>query len=49
MEPDELIAALGAIVRGETVVARELTGVLAKAVQGEQNARTGAVARRSAT
>jgi two-component system nitrate/nitrite response regulator NarL len=36
MEPDELVAALGAIVRGETVVAKELTGVLAKAVQGEQ-------------
>ena len=36
MEPDELIEALGAIVRGETVVARELTGVLAKALQGEQ-------------
>jgi len=36
MEPDELIEALAAIVRGETVVAKELTAVLAKAVQGEQ-------------
>jgi len=34
MEPDDLIAALGRIVRGETVVAQELTGVLARAVQG---------------
>lgn len=33
MEPDELIAALGEVVAGETVVARELTGVLAKAVR----------------
>lgn len=36
MEPDELIGALGDIVAGRTVVAKELTGVLAKAVQGEQ-------------
>lgn len=36
MEPDELLLALSAIVRGETVVAKELTGVLAKAVQGER-------------
>ncbi|MEJ2575600.1 MAG: response regulator [Gammaproteobacteria bacterium] len=36
MEPDALIAALGRIVEGETVVAAELTGVLAKAVQGER-------------
>jgi two-component system nitrate/nitrite response regulator NarL len=35
MEPDELIAALDQIVAGGTAVARELTGVLAKAVQGE--------------
>ncbi len=35
MEPDELIAALRDIVDGQTVVARELTGILAKAVQGE--------------
>jgi two-component system nitrate/nitrite response regulator NarL len=35
MEPDELIAALRRIVDGETVVANELTGILAKAVQGE--------------
>lgn len=35
MEPDALIAALGDIVRGKTVVAPELAIVLAKAVQGE--------------
>ncbi len=35
MEPDALIAALGEIVRGGTVVAPELAIVLAKAVQGE--------------
>lgn len=35
MEPDELIKALGDIVTGQTVVAPELTIVLAKAVQGE--------------
>ncbi|MBK1719783.1 response regulator [Thiocystis violacea] len=35
MEPDALIAALGEIVRGRTVVAPELAIVLAKAVQGE--------------
>ncbi len=35
MEPDALIAALGEIVRGQTVVAPELAIVLAKAVQGE--------------
>ena len=34
MEPDDLIAALKRIVKGETVVAQELTGVLARAVQG---------------
>jgi two-component system nitrate/nitrite response regulator NarL len=34
MEPDELIAALEDIVAGNTVVAKELTGVLAKAVKG---------------
>jgi len=38
MEPDELIAALEEIVAGHTVVAKELTGVLAKAVQGEHPA-----------
>jgi two-component system nitrate/nitrite response regulator NarL len=38
MEPDELINALMRIVqRGETVVAPELTAVLAKAVQGGEN------------
>ncbi len=35
MEPEELIAALQQIVQGQTVVAKELTGVLAKAVQGD--------------
>jgi two-component system nitrate/nitrite response regulator NarL len=35
MEPDELIDALQQIMQGHTVVAKELTGVLAKAVQGE--------------
>ncbi|MGQ9658893.1 MAG: response regulator [Thermochromatium sp.] len=35
MEPDALISALGEIVRGQTVVASELTGVLARAVRGE--------------
>ena len=35
MEPDELIDALQQIVQGNTVVAKELTAVLAKAVQGE--------------
>lgn len=34
MEPDELIEALKSIVEGETVVAKELTAVLARAVQG---------------
>lgn len=35
MEPDELITALKEIVEGHTVVAKELTAVLARAVQGE--------------
>jgi two-component system nitrate/nitrite response regulator NarL len=35
MEPDELISALGQIVGGQTVVAKELTGALAKAVKGD--------------
>ena len=35
MEPNELITALGDIVAGKTVVAPELTDVLAKVVQGE--------------
>ncbi|MCG6863566.1 MAG: response regulator [Chromatiaceae bacterium] len=35
MEPDELIAALEEILSGHTVVAKELTGVLAKAVKGD--------------
>ena len=38
MEPDELIDALGRIVQGQTVVAPELTAVLAKAVQGDNSA-----------
>jgi len=37
MEPDELIKALEEIVAGETVVAKELTGVLAKAVKGDHS------------
>jgi two-component system nitrate/nitrite response regulator NarL len=36
MEPDDLIQALQRILAGETVVAPELTVVLAKAVRGEQ-------------
>ena len=39
MEPGELIDALGEIVDGTTIVAKELTSVLAKAVQGESEAR----------
>lgn len=35
MEPDELIDALRQIVQGQTVVAPELTAVLARAVKGE--------------
>lgn len=35
MEPDALIDALGEIVQGRTVVAPELAGVLARAVQGD--------------
>ncbi len=35
MEPDDLIRALNNIVQGQTVVAQELTMVLARAVQGE--------------
>lgn len=38
MEPDALIAALHEIVQGRTVVAPELAGILAKAVQGEARA-----------
>ena len=34
MEPDELIAALKNILAGGTVVAKELTGILARVVQG---------------
>jgi len=35
MEPDDLITALNDILNGKTVVAPELTSVLARAVQGE--------------
>lgn len=38
MEPDELIAALDEIVAGRTVVAKELTGVLAKVATGDTSA-----------
>jgi two-component system nitrate/nitrite response regulator NarL len=38
MEPDELIAALDLMVAGGTAVAKELTGILAKAVQGDTRA-----------
>ena len=38
MEPNELIEALHEIMRGNTVVAKELTGVLAKAVKGDARA-----------
>lgn len=38
MEPDDLIGALNEIVAGGTAVARGLTGVLAKAVQGDGRA-----------
>lgn len=40
MEPDELISALKRIVGGETLVAPELTGILARAVQGEGSTNT---------
>ncbi len=36
LEPDDLIDALGKIMAGECVIAPELTGVLARAVQGEE-------------
>jgi two-component system nitrate/nitrite response regulator NarL len=36
MEPDELVAALNDIVAGKTVVASELTGILARAVRQEK-------------
>jgi two-component system nitrate/nitrite response regulator NarL len=35
MEPDELVAALGKIVDGDTVVAPDMAGVLARVVKGE--------------
>ena len=38
MEPDELIDSLHKIVAGKTVVAPDMTGVLAKVVQGEEPA-----------
>ena len=40
MEPDELVAALRDIVAGDTVVAPNLAQILAKAVQGEEDAQT---------
>lgn len=40
MEPDELIDALQQIVKGQTVVTKELTSVLAKAVQGDTTPET---------
>ncbi len=36
LEPDDLIDALGRIMAGECVISPELTGVLARAVQGEE-------------
>jgi two-component system nitrate/nitrite response regulator NarL len=41
MEPDDLITALDDIVRGNTVVAPELTMVLARAVRGEPSTEDG--------
>ena len=38
MEPDELVAALRDILAGETVVAKELTGALARAVRDDSTA-----------
>jgi two-component system nitrate/nitrite response regulator NarL len=38
MEPDDLIKALNDIVQGQTIVAPELTMILARAVQGESQA-----------
>ncbi len=40
MEPEQLVEALEQIKNGTTVVAPELTAILAKAVQGEQNIAT---------
>jgi len=39
MEPDELIAALGEVINGKTVVAKDLAGVLARAVRGSSEPR----------
>lgn len=36
MEPDELVSSLTDIVAGETVVAADMTGVLARVVQGDE-------------
>jgi two-component system nitrate/nitrite response regulator NarL len=41
MEPDALVAALGDVVAGRTVVAAELTGVLARALRQESNGAAG--------
>lgn len=40
MEPDELIAALSDIIHGKTVVAKDLAGVLARAVRGVTESKT---------
>lgn len=40
MEPDELITALNDIMEGHTVVAKELTSILAKAVSGDTQTAT---------
>ncbi len=39
LEPDDLIDALGRIMAGECVISPELTGVLARAVQGDEPAK----------
>ncbi len=40
MEPDDLVAALEGIIAGQTIVAPELTGALARAVRQEPETRT---------
>jgi len=44
MEPDDLVLALRSIVEGKTVVAPELTGVLANVVKGQENVDTDSIA-----
>ena len=41
MEPDELVGALGEVLKGKTVVAPDMAGMLARMVQGEQEADPG--------